>query len=76
MNTISAEQQREDVLLSLGFEKQPGDNIFSHKMFEDSFFRFENSDPDIFWSMDVIFKTCIKAGEKRKAEAIKDLLFI
>lgn len=75
--TMSMKKEERAILLkTLGFINEEGADTYSHKMFCGGFFRFENSDPDVFWTMDVIFKTCLEHGKKQKAESIRRELYV
>jgi len=60
-----------DLLTSMGFTGTETKGVFEHKMFEHGQFDFSATSNDIFWLMDKIFKTAIKAGESIKAEKIR-----
>jgi len=70
-NQSKAKIEREKLLFDLGFTKCEDDpRKWEHKMFEHGRFDFTDKDPDLFWTMDTIFKTCIKAGETIKANTL------
>lgn len=76
MEKTQKQLERDALLISLGFEFDSFTNKWSHKMFDEAMFDFRCADPDLFWTMHTIFKTCEFAGEIKKASEIRSCLHI